>query len=88
MMTVKERLIADLYAELKSVDFNDDEACDDSYDLMLDQIHIQIAGRSCGDQSLTERDEDFLIAYLEAIGEDLKSAYVSMLKYLEIYGNI
>ncbi len=83
-MNVRDSLYADFKDELNKTDFNSVEDCDNSFNFMLDQLHIQYEDKDENDNSLTASD----VKYIENILLNdnffsLQGAYHEIVNYLD-----
>lgn len=81
-MKVRDSLYIDFNYECDNVDFNDKEACDKSYQLMNDQLHIQFEDKEKTDKSLTKKDIAYIVDVLNNTELELRDAYIIIYEFL------
>ena len=81
-MAIRESLYLDFKHECDNVDFNNEEKCDDSYQLMIEQLQIQFKNKKHNDKSLTQKDITYIKDVLNNLNLSLKEAYCEIVDFL------
>lgn len=82
-MNIRDNLLIDFEKEIDNVDFNDSQKCDNSYQLMYEQIIIQFKDRKSTDKSLKQQDIIYIIDVLNDTQLELRDAYFKIVEFLE-----